>query len=590
MLIPKLSRCFGLLLFIFIQTCTSVHSQMPSFNIGEWTQKLSSRDDIDNKMFEETFPVFLAEDSLVIFNILAQLEAKLPTSNLYYKARVSCFSAWVKFRFKKYRTLSEVTALAEKAVNTAYETNDKFFIAFINWLCGNLMINSQQLELAITYKLKTEEIYSKIGYPVYYDYIANWAVLGEALFHSRDYEQSIFYTKKALRNRIEKTSPLNSSVPRYYNTIAQDYEQLEKLDSAIVYLDTSLMFAEKQKLYLWKGISSGFKGEVLFKMGEYEKAKSLLEYDFDVNKNLLFDIAAKSLQWIARINLLEGKKDSALLKAKEALELIKKTDLRYYLQPDRYLEMCYFTLAEAFRATGKTDSFYYYNQLRSQLHDSLQNVAYLSSSRLVQLKINNENILRAVQALQKEKVNEVMKRNVVIGGLVLFFLILVLYVNRLRLKQRIKEQEVIQQKKMAESELALAKEQMLLFTQNIVEKTNLVEKLNQQLVSKEVNGSHQVILDELMHHTILTEADWDNFKMMFEKIHPGFFFNLKQRATDITIAEQRMAALTRLNLTAKQMGSILGISVDSVHKARQRLRQRLHVRGEVSLEETVSTL
>jgi DNA-binding CsgD family transcriptional regulator len=53
----------------------------------------------------------------------------------------------------------------------------------------------------------------------------------------------------------------------------------------------------------------------------------------------------------------------------------------------------------------------------------------------------------------------------------------------------------------------------------------------------------------------------------------------------ITLAEQRMAALTRLQLTPKQMASMLGISVDSVHKTRQRLRQRLRINPENSLEE-----
>jgi len=56
------------------------------------------------------------------------------------------------------------------------------------------------------------------------------------------------------------------------------------------------------------------------------------------------------------------------------------------------------------------------------------------------------------------------------------------------------------------------------------------------------------------------------------------------------VAENRLAALTRLNLTTKQIASMLGISVDSVHKSRQRLRQRFQVNGETNLEEVVSSL
>jgi DNA-binding CsgD family transcriptional regulator len=53
---------------------------------------------------------------------------------------------------------------------------------------------------------------------------------------------------------------------------------------------------------------------------------------------------------------------------------------------------------------------------------------------------------------------------------------------------------------------------------------------------------------------------------------------------DITVAEQRMAALTRLHLSTKQMASMLGISPDSVYKIRQRLRKWLQLDDEVTTE------
>lgn len=51
-----------------------------------------------------------------------------------------------------------------------------------------------------------------------------------------------------------------------------------------------------------------------------------------------------------------------------------------------------------------------------------------------------------------------------------------------------------------------------------------------------------------------------------------------------------MAALTRLYLTTKQIASMLGISVDSVHKSRQRLRQRFQVGVDTNLDELVAAL
>jgi hypothetical protein len=96
-------------------------------------------------------------------------------------------------------------------------------------------------------------------------------------------------------------------------------------------------------------------------------------------------------------------------------------------------------------------------------------------------------------------------------------------------------------------------------------------------------------MSELGRQTILTEEDWNGFRSLFEKIYPGFFIHIKDKFPDITLAELRMAALTRLRLTTRQIASILGISVDSVHKSRQRLRQRFQVGSEANLDELVQT-
>jgi DNA-binding CsgD family transcriptional regulator len=578
-----------LMLLLISVSCPTAKSQPVLFDLEDWYEKLSSPENAGYTSTIDLLQLVHTQDSVSIFSMLSQLESRIPKANMYYKARVSCSRALAKFNYRNYHAISEMTAISEKAINEAYATNDKRFIAFITWLCGSLMINMQQLELAVTYKMRAEDIYSEIGY-LDYNYIKNWGLIGELLFHSRDFEQSVLYTRKALDSWSEKTALADYTRIRYYNTIAQDYEQLNKLDSALIYLDTSLALSQKGPYKEWMGINSGFKGEVLFKMQKYQKAKPFLEYDYITNRDEYVDIAAKSLQWLARINLLEGKNDSALMKSKEAVQLIQKIKFRYYLQPARYLEMTYSALAESFKATGHLDSFYYYTRLHSQLHDSIQNVAFQSSSRIIRMKIDNQNTLNAIQSLEKEKRNEVTRRNLIIAAIALLSVIVFLYIKQSQLKQRHREEMVLQEKRLAETELASAKQQMQQFTENIIEKSNLIEKLQHQITGKEINGEHQQTIKDLTSLTILTEADWENFKRMFERLYPPFFTLLKEKAPNITVAEQRMAALTRLNLNSKQMASMLGISVDSVHKTKQRLRQRLHVQNEASLEETLSYL
>ena len=153
-----------------------------------------------------------------------------------------------------------------------------------------------------------------------------------------------------------------------------------------------------------------------------------------------------------------------------------------------------------------------------------------------------------------------------------------------------KMEKIEQEKILMGQEVASAQDQLRMFTENVIQKTNLIEKLETQVKGKEVNAEQQSLISELTQQTILTEQDWYKFKSLFEKIYAGFFTNLKDKFPDITVAEQRMAALTRLQLTTRQIASMLGISSDSVHKSRQRLRQRFQVGPETNLEQLVAKL
>ena len=151
--------------------------------------------------------------------------------------------------------------------------------------------------------------------------------------------------------------------------------------------------------------------------------------------------------------------------------------------------------------------------------------------------------------------------------------------------------EVAEQEKLRMTqEVASANVQMEMFTKHLIEKTSLVEKLEQQVHGRELSREQQEIISELSRQTILTEEDWLKFKSLFEKVHPGFFINLQEKVSDITVAELRMAALTRLHLSTNQIASILGISANSVYKTKQRLRQRLNIEGDKDIEDAITKI
>ena len=71
--------------------------------------------------------------------------------------------------------------------------------------------------------------------------------------------------------------------------------------------------------------------------------------------------------------------------------------------------------------------------------------------------------------------------------------------------------------------------------------------------------------------------EWEQFRVIFEEVHPTFFAQLQQQFPDVTPNELRLAALLRLNFSSKAMAGLLGISEESVKKARYRFRQKLQL-------------
>ncbi|SFT66248.1 Tetratricopeptide repeat-containing protein [Algoriphagus locisalis] len=81
------------------------------------------------------------------------------------------------------------------------------------------------------------------------------------------------------------------------------------------------------------------------------------------------------------------------------------------------------------------------------------------------------------------------------------------------------------------------------------------------------------------------DTDWDDFKHTFEKVHQDFFKNIQARSGGLTPAEMKLASLMRLNLNSKEIASSLGISMDSLRISRYRLRKKLNLKKDDSLQQ-----
>jgi DNA-binding NarL/FixJ family response regulator len=81
----------------------------------------------------------------------------------------------------------------------------------------------------------------------------------------------------------------------------------------------------------------------------------------------------------------------------------------------------------------------------------------------------------------------------------------------------------------------------------------------------------------------IADTIWDEFSNNFIKIHPNFVSNITAKHGSLTPAEIKLASLLRLNLSTKEVASLLHQNPDSIKVARARLRKKLHLDTEENL-------
>lgn len=102
-------------------------------------------------------------------------------------------------------------------------------------------------------------------------------------------------------------------------------------------------------------------------------------------------------------------------------------------------------------------------------------------------------------------------------------------------------------------------------------------KQTQEITSKPITDETLPHIAELMDLAILTEADWERFQQLFERVYPNYLLRLRRKYALLTPAETRIICLSRLSLSTKEMAYMLGVSTDTIVKTRYRIRRKTNL-------------
>lgn len=551
----------------------------------KWMSKVYHSPNEANNFLSEVWHLFQAPGNDPIAMAAAwraQLQPIKPRSAIAYNMAYITMLAHEIGNSKRQKGEPQISIqpYLDTMLQVGLSSTDLWQQAHATWAYGAHIRSYNRIDEAATFYLLGIELYEKL--PFFERMYAKYGALAEVLFHTGDYDSCIAYGRRAIVGEGWITTHYDyHTMIRYYNTMGQAFYQVGQPDSALHYFDRSKRLAIQKGNQQWVAINASFEGQVYAKKGEWNKAYALFKEGYVGNLGKDPPMESFSLAGMGKAYMHWAKLETARNCFRQALQMAAQSPGTQRWQVAHYRKEILQSLAEICRLQNQPDSFYHYSYAALQLEDSMLKVASQSNIRIAKARSQVEQYrLQAASLSEKERHNRVI-RNIIIGGIVLIATVIILLLGRRNRILLLQQQMAIVKQKAHQAEIAEAREKLSQIASNLLEKNQLLAQLKQSSLNS--HSFKMQMMEWLSTQVILTDEDWEAFRSTFEKIYPGFFTRLRQTAPDITMAEQRMAALSLLQMNGKEMGAMLGISPDSVRKTRQRLRQRMQVAGEDEL-------
>lgn len=269
----------------------------------------------------------------------------------------------------------------------------------------------------------------------------------------------------------------------------------------------------------------------------------------------------------------------------------------------RLLEHVYKNMSNVYEDMGLYKKSKDYVILHHLVADSLRNIVEEQKFAQVEaeyaVRQKTDSLKFANELKDKEIAQRKTERNGTIAILALVGVSGILLVNR----GNIRRKKLKAEKELADSNLALAdsklkkaQERLDSFTQNLREKNQLIENFSAEIerlqalpCSNELPDTKENLV-KLQNSIILTEEQWDDFKNTFEEVHSGFLYRLREKMPDLTPAETRFMALTKLKMTNKEMAGMLGVGDAAVRNYKYRLLKKLDLPSESDISEVADSI
>ncbi|MFA5418221.1 MAG: tetratricopeptide repeat protein [Bacteroidales bacterium] len=480
-----------------------------------------------------------------------------------------------------------------------------YMIGVTNYHLGYSYFYTGDFQLALIYVHHAHELWDKltnVGLAPRWNALE---MLGNIYFNLKQYDKAMNYHRQALA--VRKTAyedmladSINLSFAYSYSNIADCYLEINRLDSALWYAESSLQIKLRPATVAsHHDIANSFlnTSKILFRLNRTQEAI------VNVDSALYFYTMAGWKDGIAESKLLlaqqlvsQGKNKLAMQNLQDALHIARELKAKP-LQKNIFFELASL-YAREHDYLKSNEALMEYSQLKDSLFntDMNQKIAEVEIKYEVN-KTELENDFLRVQFANQKKLQFYLY--LIIG---LFLLLLpLLGIMAWLLKRNLKQKESV-----VKSQRMLSELKEVQYKQDIEQKNMELHRLVESIKNKNgmLDAVKEIMMQEIkancnapvetfqktvktIQSHIVSDQDWELMDKQIEELSSGFTSALLKKHPALSPGDLKLCAFIRLNLSIREISSILNITEESVHKHRYRLRKKLGLNGD-SLEAYLS--
>lgn len=425
--------------------------------------------------------------------------------------------------------------------------------------------------------------------------------LGRLYSFYKKEEKAFEYLQTALqinKKLVKKGILTEGALVQNYYQICATYRELKKPKLSKVYLDSSFLKYNASTSKINKNYLDFEKSFVLAQSNKREEALNILkniEPWFKENRPsyLVLVYTYWGDIYVNLSNILQGENFY-----KKALSISEKYNSHLDFSP-----LIHDKLATLYVKNGDFKKAYTSKQTAKNL-DALffdsrspSNQPFLEIKDEFRLEKERQEMLiqkQRVEQLEQEDKISLLQRVILLGALIFSIIIGIIYFRQIRIKHRTEKQLIQRSKELeiqkAKELLELKNKELATSALQLVEKDEFLKEIKGKLRGE--NGSIKTseinqVLKSISHSN---SNNWEEFKLRFTAVNEDFYKSVTTKYPNLSQSDQKICALIKLNFSSKEMARLLGISVESVHTTRYRLRKKMGLERSVNLEDFISSL